>query len=453
MLVVKINDRFVPEKRYILETLLHQFLGLEFTLNISPDNVDYELNFNNTTKIIIKECDLFKKHYTHELDYLHLDNIPDSIFKFKNEFTDGQELVVLYGTNVFTKTRNSIISGVDIFASSFYMLTRWEEFVIKERDLHDRFESRNSLAKKFSFLKRPIVNEYVAFLKNMISYLTKDAIFTERKYEVMISHDVDVPFYWGGNKLKRLVVELLDTLRERSFATLPYRLFSFLKTVLQVEKDPYDTFDYLMHKTEEIGSKSHFFFMSGGTSARDNSYQLTDKKIVDLIQKIVRNKHYIGFHPSYNAYNNQYQFSQELKSLKRTNFNFSLIGREHYLRFEVPKTWQIWSDNNMLWDSTMAYADNIGFRCGSCYEFTVYNILTRKKLSVKEVPLIVMDCSLFDYEKLSEEEAIIMVQELSQLVKLHGGTFTFLWHNSYFLDMKKRTDRYAFYEKVLEIIE
>ena len=107
-------------------------------------------------------------------------------------------------------------------------------------------------------------------------------------------------------------------------------------------------------------------------------------------------------------------------------------GREHYLRFEVPITWQVWENNGMKVDSTCGYADKEGFRCGTGNEFTVFNILTREKLKLKERPLIVMDCSLFDYNNNSYDEAIKKVRKMTKLTK----DFTMLWHNSYIKHIK-----------------
>ena len=54
------------------------------------------------------------------------------------------------------------------------------------------------------------------------------------------------------------------------------------------------------------------------------------------------------------------------------------FGRQHFLRFEVPTTWQIWEDANMEWDSTMGYADKKGFRCGTCYSYGVFKYIDKE---------------------------------------------------------------------------
>ena len=101
-------------------------------------------------------------------------------------------------------------------------------------------------------------------------------------------------------------------------------------------------------------------------------------------------------------------------------------GRGHYLRFEVPTTWQILEDAGMEIDSTCGYADKEGFRCGTGQEYSVFNILTREKLKLKERPLLLMDTSLFGYQQLDQD----IIRDLVNKLSLHTNMFTVLWHNT-----------------------
>ncbi len=77
-------------------------------------------------------------------------------------------------------------------------------------------------------------------------------------------------------------------------------------------------------------------------------------------------------------------------------------------------------------DSTCGYADKEGFRCGTGGEFSVFNILTREKLKLKERPVILMDSTLFGYQKLDWNKIKYVLQKLMK----NKNTFTILWHNS-----------------------
>ena len=190
--------------------------------------------------------------------------------------------------------------------------------------------------------------------------------------------------------------------------------------------DPYDTFDLLMNISDANGLKSHFYFMSGGHTKYDNRYRIDEPKCTELINKIKQRDHIIGFHSSYNAYNDSGQFRKEKEKLENTTGQEITEGRGHYLRFEVPVTWQICEENGMQVDSTCGYSDIAGFRCGTGNEYSVFNILTREKLDLKERPLLLMDRTIYSYQDLDDDER----KEIIRIIIDNANIFTMLWHNT-----------------------
>ena len=188
--------------------------------------------------------------------------------------------------------------------------------------------------------------------------------------------------------------------------------------------------------------------MSGGVTEFDNRYKIKEQK--DLIKKIQKRGHIIGIHPSYNAYNDCEQFKKEKELLENIAEQKIVEGREHYLRFEVPTTWQIWEDNNMEVDSTCGYADKEGFRCGTGDVFSVFNILTREKLKLKERPLIFMDDNHHTYNQLTIEESFDKVKKIINISKQYQSKITLLFHNSIFTD-DKNIDFIQLYKNLMEI--
>ncbi len=397
MIKIKIPNNNINERKYILDIIFNEFLGLEYKLEIGA--VEYKIVLENGKKLIIN--DIFFNKYLQDLEYLKLENIPNKI----------EEL--------------------DMFAATFFMLTRWEEYVNKNRDSHNRFSATESLAYKQGFLNRPIVNEYVEELKKLLLELDESIVFIKREYQLFLTHDVDELYmYKSWEQIFRM--GLGDIVKRRSFTLAIERVAEYFLIKREKINDPFDTFDWLMDKSEAVGVKSRFYFMSGGVTSYDNRYKIDEPKSLKLIEKIKRRGHIIGIHPSYNAFNDSKQFKKELDLLEKTVGEKITEGREHYLRFEVPTTWQVWEDNGMCIDSTCGYADKEGFRCGTGDEFSVFNVLTRKKLRLKERPLVVMDSSMFDYNTYSYEEA----KKKNDTMKKVTNSFTLLWHNSYIKDMK-----------------
>ncbi len=415
MIKIKIPNNNINERKYILDIIFNEFLGLKYSLEIGSQ--DYEINLDNKKILTIK--DTFFNKYPKDLEYLKLENIP------------------------------SAIEEIDIFAASFFMLTRWEEYVNKNRDIHDRFPANESLAFREGFLDRPVVNEYLEVLKTELLKLDNGLVFKKYEYNLLVTHDVDAPLMYTSFK-NHCKASILDVLQRRDINLLINRNIGYIKTKFFKKKDPFDTFDCLMNLSEKHRLKSYFFFMGKGLTGYDNMYKSSDKFIGKLVKKIKDRGHYVGIHPTYDAYDNVEQFKKEKNELEKNLATEIIFGREHYLRFEVPTTWQIWEENGMEWDSTLSYADKEGFRCGVCYEYSVFNILTRQKLNLKEKPLIVMEGSFTTYQKdMSPKEMEYKIFNLINRVKKYNGEFVFLWHNSNFYTDEWEEYKYI-YERILK---
>jgi len=444
MLIIHIPNNNIHERTYIINTIIMQFLGLDY--NIKFQNIqDYRIVVEKGSELVIK--DHFFSRYKSDMEYLRIGNIPQSVNYIKNRFSINNDIPVLFGNNEFKISKKKIICGCDIFASSFFMLTRWEEYVNKKRDLHDRFISENSLAIKFNFHLRPIVNEYSEMLWNMLVYLGLKQPRQNREYRVYPTHDIDAPIYWEEGK-KVWKVFLHNLLRRRSVSTAGKSLINYMESRINVNNDINNTFTLLMDISEEINVKSHFFFTSSVKSRYDHGYSLSNSFMQRLFSEISNRGHVIGFHPGYYTYNNENLWREEYERLIECIQKKPGVGRQHYLRFNLPLTWQIWENNNMHWDSTLCFPDREGFRCGTCYEFNVYNILTRRTLRLKEMPLLVMDKSLFEYQYLENNSIIERVKNLSKTVRRYNGNFVLLWHNSS-LSRKWDTHNTELYRKIL----
>ena len=228
---------------------------------------------------------------------------------------------------------------------------------------------------------------------------------------------------------RRFVGDLFKR-KSKLLASQTSRIFFYRK--FGIQKDPYDTYDYLMDLSEQINSKSSFYFLSGKKSIYDPDYFLNHRKIKQVMRKINQRGHIIGIHPSYHTYNNNQLWEKEYTRLALISPQVIKSGRQHYLRFAVPHTWQIWEDHNLDHDSSMGYADCVGFRCGICTPFTVFNFLSRQKLKLKEKPLHIMDATLVEYRKLAPEQSKKEILKIIGKVKKYKGTFVILWHNSSF---------------------
>jgi hypothetical protein len=171
--------------------------------------------------------------------------------------------------------------------------------------------------------------------------------------------------------------------------------------------------------------------MGGGITKHDEKYDLKSKYLFELVKRFKQNNFEIGFHPSYATYKDNNLWRTEKKNVEKTYHVKVKGGRQHYLRVSFPETFRIWEENDMQYDSSLGYSEQIGFRCGCCFAYELFDLFSRRKLKLKEIPLIVMETSLKRGNKaITPDEAILMVKEVIYQVKKYDGIFTLLWHNA-----------------------
>lgn len=424
------SSTFLPEKRYIFDTLFWQFLGIPFSL--VPSNKlgpYYKIEIPGGSELIFE--DDFFANFDEQSGYLKKEALPGSLKTLKNEFSPEPDLPFLFGEDLFLirekKNRTEITCGADIFASAFFFLGRWEEYVVKVRDKHNRFPCGESYIQRHGLEKRPLVNEYVEFLWNLLKKLSYPGERLPRSYSVKPSHDVD--YFKRFDSLWKISKTLLADISNRRSPSL---FIKDLKTALKVKNgeinDPFDTFDYLMDESEKHGFTSEFYFIAAVNGEYDCEYDINNEEVVDIIRHISNRGHKVGMHGSYNVLNKPAVFRNELSRLEKICGKVQ-FNRSHYLRFDVPKSWQILADNNFTKSSNMGFSNKAGFRTSCCYSYPVFNILSRRTLQLVEQPLIVMESALVK-DKVNHDAFFEEAIDLSHIVRKYNGEFTFLWHNS-----------------------
>lgn len=421
MIKVRIPDHFIPERTYAVNALLRDLLGLPVTILPSAACRDYRLEWGG--KVIVIEDGFFGKLSAGQ-SYLNPAFIPD---RAAETCTEGLHPIIrLFGQDRFSRTPDEIECGVDLFAGSFFMLTRWEESLPYEPDLHGRFPAEQALIVRSGFIRRPVVDEYAAWLAGWLRSMGYPV--PERRYTVVPTCDVDHPRFWSAKKLLRnLAGRLIKHKRPR----LLLRDFNSFRRVRQgLARDPFDRFDEMLSAAETRGLRFAFYFIAGGKTRYEGDYSPGDPDIQSLIRHLENRGHRIGLHPSYASGEIPNTIAAEKKALERVVGHDVHLSRQHYLRFTVPETWQQLAEAGIREDSSLGYAAEPGFRCGTSRPFPVFDIRQRSPLDVVERPLLIMDVSLRYYKHWTPEEALEICSEIKAQVKKHQGDLVFLWHNS-----------------------
>jgi peptidoglycan/xylan/chitin deacetylase (PgdA/CDA1 family) len=215
---------------------------------------------------------------------------------------------------------------------------------------------------------------------------------------------------------------------------------------MRSKKLPLWNFSDILALEEHYGAKSSFYVMAEDPGEQDYSYQIEDCK--QALGNVIDQGCEVGLHGGYNTYCNPDELKFKKAQLEKV-LNKKVTGyRNHYLRFKVPETWENLHESGFLYDSTFGYADCIGFRNGMCHPFKPYSLHTKKSIEILEIPLTIMDDTLFEYMKLDDSRAWAMTKRLIDTVDQYNGVLTLLWHNYNFFG-----DKLSFYKKILNYCE
>lgn len=438
------------EREYCLYVLLGDFLGLPYRQQFAGDaSVRITLAGDPLVRSLTTADLLFQTPSADWLQPISLPRRPLKVWDLRECGISAKvvspQLPVIYGRDPLEPgfvhiAEDEIRLGLDIFGSAFFMLSRYEEIVKRERDEVERFPAVHSLAHQEGFLDRPLVNEYLEVLRWALGSLWPQLQFRKRAFRVVPTHDVDRPLSENAfaplSQIARLASGDIVKRRAPLMAIRRVRSWARIRSGDR-EADWYNTFGWLMDVSEKQGVVSKFYFMAARTSEQDVSYSITEPWIQNLMKAMYSRGHEIGLHTSFNSFRDREQIRHEQDLLLHTCEAEGICqctwgGRQHYLRWEAPATWQYWDDAALDYDSTVAYADRTGFRCGVCYSYSVFNAATRRRLRLREQPLIVMDMSLYhpDYMNLPPELAAQEALKLKERCRLFDGDFVVLWHNN-----------------------
>lgn len=344
----------------------------------------------------------------------------------------------------------------DILGLTYWMLSRREELGRTDLDEHGRFPAVASHAYKHQYLERPIVDEWLNILGQVIKLTWPGLSLREHQFNMRVSHDVDGPSWYSFSTLPQLACTVAaDLLVRRKYKRALHapRIWAQSRKRLHPD-DPANTFAWLMDTSERYGLKSAFYFICGRTdAARDARYDPEHPAIRALMRDIHRRGHEIGLHPSYNTFQQPDLIASEARRLATIceEENIELKdwgGRMHFLRWETPTTLYGWEQAGASYESSLSYADRPGFRCGTCFEYPAFDPARCMQLNIRIVPLIAMEVTVIDTHHLglgTREAAYAKFMQLKNICRAVNGTFTLLWHNSE-LDTPERK---ALYESLL----
>lgn len=429
-----------PEIRWVCDVLFKDFLGLDYSLRQGLPR-QYRLQCGAGS---IEMPDVFFDQVYRQASGAGAQvRLPLPLWNPRSAGLDAvlceETVPVIFGESASLVPPAGVIRlPLDIIGSAFFMLSRYEELDSLAQDEHGRFPDQAALAVRAGFQQRPIIDEYAEILWAAIQKSCPGMQRATRVARTLISCDVDLPVdpacASAYRLLKRMVGRSLREGTARGMSTLVGNYIAVRRG--EHRRDPYlQALDWIMDVNSREGNRVAFNLIPALTHPDiDQSIDLYDPRLLDLMRTVHARGHEIGIHPGYNTYHHPNAMSRSVARLRAAMAHLgisqpALGGRQHYLRWRVHVTPQLWEENGLAYDSSLGYASHPGFRCGTCREFTMFDLVGRRAMRLRQRPLLSMEPTRYRLAQRSNGAVEILTQ-YRELCRRYRGDFTLLWHNS-----------------------
>ena len=359
----------------------------------------------------------------------------------------------------------------DLVAAAFVLLACWDEHTHGERDRFGRLPYSASVFAENPALDIavPTVDGYVRLLRVLLaprlaalglaSLPTPGWLWDNgatgggsagggvnpagagaggRRFAVALTHDVDNLWRWTPRGFVAAGYRSARALRHGDGAALRRELgdvWAWLTHHLPRRSDPYWTFPQLLASEDARGLLSTFFVIARHTHRQDGVQPGTyARRIPAALALLARHGREIGLHGN-DADRLGVDALTGDRDLLARRAGCSVDGvRYHYLRCLYHETLPLLEQAGLSYDSSLAFAEREGFRCGCSWPFRPYSLAGERPLDLVELPLAIMDTGLqgAHYRALDGQAAERVSLAVLEHVAAGGGAVAVLWHNNRF---------------------
>lgn len=348
------------------------------------------------------------------------------------------------GLKVFFRTGGDI--SFDIFAASFYLLSRYEEYGPHSLDEYGRYAHIQALAYKEHFLHLPIINiwwnKLLFFIAKHFNFLPPAAA----PFRFIPTYDVDIAFSYKAKGSWRTAGALLKDMADANWKQINERI----DVLTGKQQDPFDVFDWLhaLHAKHHL-QPVYFFLLAAARSRWDKNNKPTTLAMQKLVQQHAA-RYTTGVHPSWQSGNNFDVLCQEIKLLQHLTGKPIVHSRQHYIRLKLPYTYRLLADAGITQDYSMGYGSINGFRASVAVPFYWFDLERNKATRLLLFPFCYMDANAIFEEHRTPQQAATQLQQYYDTVKNVNGALVTVFHNHFLTRQPQWLPWRRMYELFLE---
>jgi hypothetical protein len=318
------------------------------------------------------------------------------------------------GIPCFFQTAEHEPIACDLLAASFYLLTRYEEYLPHVSDEHGRFPAAQSLGARHGFLTLPVVDLWAQRLLGLLTEQFGELKAQKNVYQYcsMLNVSASHEFLYRGF-LRQISGVLMDILGFK-LRRLGYRAL----VGLGMKRDPYDLYEEVLKAHKKLGQVPKVFFQLAQYGPFDKNVSPYNRHFQHLI-KSVGDYAQIALAASYASFDDPELLLEEKKVLSDIVHRPIDSCKTRYNRLNIPLTYRDMVDAGFTEDYSMGYTHDLGFRAGTCTPFHFYDLYLEMQQPIMVYPFAVQDYALLKEKSMAD--ALRKVQAMYDQVHQLGG--------------------------------
>ncbi len=404
--------------RYIVNTALTEIAGAPTEITTDKDYFNqYEGPKINYSKEQLNNCFHL---YPHELLFEE-DIKPQQVTCFETRFWfEGQPV------KAFFKTDQSDFY-FDILAASFYLISRYEEYLPHQKDEYGRYSHKESLAFKKGFLHIPLVNVWLEEFKKTLQQKYPDLYFKLKHLKFIPTYDIDVAYAYKHKGWYRTAGGFIRSIINGQWSMALLRL----KVLLGKAPDPYDAYEWMdsLHLYSRR-NPIYFFPVAQKQAGYDKNTSTSSKAYRELIAYYSKG-YKTGLHPSWQS-NADFKILKEEKELLDVLTDSNVMrSRQHYLNFTLPQTFRNLISIGIEQEYSMGYGSINGFRASVASSFFWFDLEKNETTTLMLYPFCFMDANSYFEQKYTAHQAYAELKKYYHSIQKVNGLFITIWHNNF----------------------
>ncbi|HWY10516.1 MAG TPA: polysaccharide deacetylase family protein [Bacteroidia bacterium] len=399
-----------PRLKYILNIILKDVLGLDFVITQNP--VQFE------------QSESAKINYS--LQKFIKDGIKVVPVSLLFEYGIKDHLIEVHShkdyAKLFFKTHGDL--QFDILAASFWLLTRYEEYLPFKQDKYNRFDVKNSLAFQYDFIEVPLVNLWIEQFKKLLIIKFPGLKFKQHKFSYISTIDIDNAYKFKYKGVMREAGGYLKSIVTRNFQEIKERT----AVILNKKPDPFDSYDFLLETQRKNNLNVLYFFLLGDYGVNDKNHPANNKDFKILIKHLADYAK-IGIHPSYKSNYNLKQLKIEVNRLANITHADVKNSRQHFAILKFPETYLALLQAGITADYSMGYGNYNGFRASFCIPYNWYDLDSEQETPLIIHPFCIIETTLRFTNKATGETAMQFAKPIIDEVQKYNGELVTIIHN------------------------